>query len=1026
MNKEIINSFSDGLIKDLNELSTPNKVLTDCLNGTLVTFNGNEFSLQNDMGNAKVGTAYLRDGYVPVGMKEHGGIIYVASYNPVTKKSQIGSFPSPQRLFYKDNYKDNNGNDISVNLQLDNILKENNGVILIEKEFARTPITDSILHQGDRFVLKFADGVNIDSIIDLIDKNILKVKLAVLSKDGKLEYIKDDTLKVSKLSPSVDFWAYKNDDIAISTVLSEKSPSTNNYLQIFNSSYSGKLYLIYEYHTFDTMSVSHSFSKSNDSIVITTTVNVTPLEDSTATLKGIFELNKSAIYKQIAFTDKETYTLSYEYNLQNNGSITSTIYPASKFGVLKRLEYTYSFDYNEILEGLDELTNFTYEYKEGYLVINWGYNYINLDDDKQIGQFKFDFLKFDSPTKEEAVDTINIVKDSYTGFWTETINIRETSLNSNDIYICKISKTYKDGTASNKVYYKTVFTSEILNTTGYNPIDTISLDIEPSIELKKTSYNFNDYLYKDNNWKQIESNSQNLVFGKDAIPSYMYRRNVNVRYTVEDTYTVKDEFKINNNTFRLSDLNLTYDINDDRNYQYTLNRPNIDNESLNNILNGFSDTISSTNENITLSVHRAAYSPAILSDNSKEITTLEPMYKPNTDNSFLANSNDNVIKVIGGQRYSDKAEYYMTELQNSSGNILSQTSVTTSPESIVNKIITGSNKVNELVSAAIFTGLNSDLSSLRVYNSFGSRDGHLTNKTRQNGGYSWHKDGEFDGSFNYMILYMRTNKPLEDGSNWILCNLASKRSSEDFKYSKLPNLIATIFSQILLPVKKYVEVVNTVPDFQNYVETVLSDTLKTTITNINADIKYNDNSYSTLVKTWKEQKKDSDLFFPEFKTDYEISKEFNIGENYLNDEVNVKSLFQEASSGTLVEGDLTNKIDTTTLYLPTTITGILSDGSVTYEGYEGTSIKFPRNTVGNTNDETGISLETLRDYFVVKSSEGKLSSNNTIYLNADVVNTKNSNIYSTGWVEGGTSLKADPYGPNFTTISFGERTKIFE
>jgi len=47
------------------------------------------------MGNEKVGTAYLASGYVPVGMKEHGGIVYVAAYNPSTGCGQIGSFPSP-------------------------------------------------------------------------------------------------------------------------------------------------------------------------------------------------------------------------------------------------------------------------------------------------------------------------------------------------------------------------------------------------------------------------------------------------------------------------------------------------------------------------------------------------------------------------------------------------------------------------------------------------------------------------------------------------------------------------------------------------------------------------------------------------------------------------------------------------------------------------------------------------------------------------------------------------------------------
>ena len=85
------------MVKDLHPLTTPNNVLTDALNATLVTYNGNEMVLQNDMGNAKIGTAFLPEGYVPVGMKEHGGTVYVAAYNPITNKSQIGSFPSPER-----------------------------------------------------------------------------------------------------------------------------------------------------------------------------------------------------------------------------------------------------------------------------------------------------------------------------------------------------------------------------------------------------------------------------------------------------------------------------------------------------------------------------------------------------------------------------------------------------------------------------------------------------------------------------------------------------------------------------------------------------------------------------------------------------------------------------------------------------------------------------------------------------------------------------------------------------------------
>jgi len=87
MRKEATNTFGEGLIMDLNPLTTPNNVLTSCLNGTIITYNGNEYVLQNDMGNGRVETAYLPAGYVPVGVTEFGGIVYVVSYNPQLDKS---------------------------------------------------------------------------------------------------------------------------------------------------------------------------------------------------------------------------------------------------------------------------------------------------------------------------------------------------------------------------------------------------------------------------------------------------------------------------------------------------------------------------------------------------------------------------------------------------------------------------------------------------------------------------------------------------------------------------------------------------------------------------------------------------------------------------------------------------------------------------------------------------------------------------------------------------------------------------
>lgn len=108
--KDTTNKFTKGLNKDLNPISMPADSMSDALNATFLTFNGNELSLQNDMGNTRLIYKYkdpvtnkeeikkvqLHDGFVPVGIKEYGGILYIASYNPQEEKFQIGSFPSPE------------------------------------------------------------------------------------------------------------------------------------------------------------------------------------------------------------------------------------------------------------------------------------------------------------------------------------------------------------------------------------------------------------------------------------------------------------------------------------------------------------------------------------------------------------------------------------------------------------------------------------------------------------------------------------------------------------------------------------------------------------------------------------------------------------------------------------------------------------------------------------------------------------------------------------------------------------------
>lgn len=139
--EQATNQFTKGLQMDTNPMVQGNDTLTDCLNGTIITMNGNEPILQNDMGNRRVDRAFLPAGYEPVGIKEYGGIIYIAAYNPITNKSQIGSFPSPEKRI-----NSSNENQKSIDISFGN---ED-----IQSDTLMFPLTENnLLHAGDKFVV---------------------------------------------------------------------------------------------------------------------------------------------------------------------------------------------------------------------------------------------------------------------------------------------------------------------------------------------------------------------------------------------------------------------------------------------------------------------------------------------------------------------------------------------------------------------------------------------------------------------------------------------------------------------------------------------------------------------------------------------------------------------------------------------------------------------------------------------------------------------------------------------------------
>lgn len=157
------NQFSNGLNLDQHPLTIDQTTLTDALNATFLTKNGNELMLQNDMGNTLIQDSRtgkimgLSEGFIPLGMKEYGGVLYIASYNPETEEGELGSIPSPL-ITYTIGEEQENKNDILLT-------KENYTTLQDSVENKYVKISDTKLKPGDSFYIVLELERHIDEII---------------------------------------------------------------------------------------------------------------------------------------------------------------------------------------------------------------------------------------------------------------------------------------------------------------------------------------------------------------------------------------------------------------------------------------------------------------------------------------------------------------------------------------------------------------------------------------------------------------------------------------------------------------------------------------------------------------------------------------------------------------------------------------------------------------------------------------------------------------------------------------------
>lgn len=453
MRKETVNTFTEGLVKDLHPLNTPANVLTDALNATLVTYDGNEFILQNDVGNGRVETARLPSGYIPVGMTEYGGIIYVASYNPLTGKSQLGSFPSPERQISTEELGRNFATSTNINtsnayIRLD-IYDEN------KKNLYR-------LNPGDKFIITSS---GISKYFSGTYEGILKIHIGIVDKENNITYIEED--------------------LESPYIIDTNDIETSTKWQVFTSKTSGYLTIIVELLTIDTFNISRDIKL----------LSVDGQGDSISNTNPEFGLSFQGSYTTESNIHAEQFKLTS--NLNNNPIYSTTpglyieladlrktdildykIIPICKYGELSSFAVSGIIDFSALGTGFCELTEWRYYADRDYLKVNWGLDF-DVIKFLKVSEVKFTFhdmmeprlapVKFAAPDGTHEYYTCGS-KDNYNGNFSEKIPF----INSKTVYGLKKDHFYfvvidinfvnrSGGKVSPKRYYKMVFTTGVFN-----------------------------------------------------------------------------------------------------------------------------------------------------------------------------------------------------------------------------------------------------------------------------------------------------------------------------------------------------------------------------------------------------------------------------------------------------------------------------------------------------------------------------------------------------------------------------------
>lgn len=430
MKKEATNTFQDGMVMDLHPMTTPNSVLTNCLNGTLLTFNGNEFVLQNDIGNGRVETAKLPAGFVPVGVKEYGGIIYVASHNPLTNKGQLGCFPSPERNLTNDEL---GGRDFTIS---DGDFKKGGEIFYYYKQLALMP-DNMVLNPGDQFTVMINQLFGIESYIGTAFKKFVTIHVAIIDGSGNVSYIDDQFKKNGQYQFPIGY-------ISPGSSVDDYRAMFEN-LQVYTGKKSGRLAIIIELETLDEFSVARQmFSTKKDPKTVGSSdigISVNPekgedvefsvkffnsgwtddINDAIKLVGAKFESN----LVNSGFNCSPGSTFSYGFNgFKKTDILKYTITPYTQLGPNSALARTGIIDFSLLGTGNMILNEWRYYIDNDTILINYGLD-SNLLNGEYIRSVTFEFFDiYYQKLYPEVYTCKSSISGDYNGNFSETLKFK--------------------------------------------------------------------------------------------------------------------------------------------------------------------------------------------------------------------------------------------------------------------------------------------------------------------------------------------------------------------------------------------------------------------------------------------------------------------------------------------------------------------------------------------------------------------------------------------------------------------------